>query len=458
MRRLAGLLLVGVLSAVAGCAPKTVAVPVVTTPRFPEFIQPTVPSALAGNVAAPIHARSWAFLQAGDLKNAEREVAIALRLSPSFFPSEAAAGYVDLARKDGKAALSHFDRALERDSGYVPALVGRGQALLALERDADAVAAFEAALVRDPSLIDVQRRVDVLKFRVLERSLAAARDAARGGRSDEAILAYRAAIASSPDSAFLYRELGTIERQRGDLEAALEHFRKALDLDPADAASLTQVGDVLEAQGDMPGALAAYEQALALEPDAGVEAKRDRLRARVELARLPEEYRAIGPSPQLTRGALAALIGVRLRPLLDDGQQDVGVVTDVRAHWAEPWILPVVRTGVMEAFSNHTFQPAALVRRVDLAQAVSRLLARIAARGQARAREWQNARMRFTDMAPGHIAYPAASMAVAAGVMSPAPDGGFQPSRVVTGEEAVAAIERLQALANIPASQTIGRP
>src|SRR5687767_4100331 len=111
MRRFAGLVLIGALAAAAACAPKTVAVPVVTTPRFPEFIQPIVPAELAGNIAASVHARSWAFLQAGDLKNAEREAAVALRLSPSFFPSEAVAGYVDLAQQDAKAALSHFDRA-----------------------------------------------------------------------------------------------------------------------------------------------------------------------------------------------------------------------------------------------------------------------------------------------------------------------------------------------------------
>jgi hypothetical protein len=203
------------------------------------------------------------------------------------------------------------------------------------------------------------------------------------------------------------------------------------------------------------GALAAYEQALAIEPSSTIELKRDQLSARVEFARLPQEYRDIEPSPQVTRGALAALIGVRLAPLLEGPQRDVGVITDVRAHWAERWILPVVRTGVMEAFANHTFQPGAVVRRVDLAQAVSRLLGRMS---PARASQWQNARAAFPDMASGHIAYPAASAAVAAGVIPAGADGSFEPSRVVTGAEAIAAIERLQSLADIPAARTIARP
>lgn len=457
MRRLASVLLFGALAMVSACAPRTIALPVVATPRFPDFIQPTAPPELAGNAAASLNLRSWTFLQAGDLKNAERETAAALQLSPDFYPSEATAGYVGLAQKDARAALPHFDRALDRDHEYVPALVGRGQALLALERDVDAIAAFEAALGRDPSLTDVQRRVEVVKFRGLERNLASARAAARDGRIDEAIGAYRAALVSSPESAFLYRELGAVERQRGELATALEHLRKALDLDPADAGTLTQVGDVLEAQGDAAGALTAYEQALAIEPSASLTARRDLIRARVELAALPAEYRAIGSSPQTTRGALAALIGIRLGPLLQERQRDIGVVTDVMANWAEPWIFPVVRTGVMEPFANHTFQPGAVVRRVDLAEAVNRLLTRIASVAPARARAWQNPVVRFPDMAAGNIAYPAAAAAVAAGVITPAADGSFQPSRIVTGSEAIAAIERLQSLANIPVLQPIER-
>jgi tetratricopeptide (TPR) repeat protein len=458
MRRLTRLILVGALVAVSACAPKTLPVPVVTTPRFPEFIQPGVPSTLAGSAAEPNHQRAWAFLQSGDSRNAEREVAAALRLSPEFFPSQALAGYIELARKDANSALPHFDRALSGDRTYVPALIGKGQALLALNREAEAVEVFEAALASDPSLTDVQRRIEVLKFRGLERDLAGAREAARSGRADEAIAAYRAAIERSPESAFLYRELGEIERQRGENDAALEHFRKALDLDRGNRETLGKVGDLLESRGDFEGALAAYEESLGIEPDIAVEAKRDALRARMAFDRMPEEYRAIGDLPRLTRADFAALIGVRLAPLLDARATDVGVITDVRAHWAEPWILAVARSGVMEAFANHTFQPRTPVRRVDFAQAIGRLLARAAILAPARAREWQDARVRFPDMSSGHVAYPAASLAVAAGVIRPGADGSFQPSRIVTGDEAIAAIERVQALANMTAGQKIERP
>jgi type IV secretory pathway VirB2 component (pilin) len=111
----------------------------------------------------------------------------------------------------------------------------------------------------------------------------------------------------------------------------------------------------------------------------------------------------------------------------------------------------VARAGIMEPFANHTFQPRSVVRRTDLAQAVARLLARVAAQHAAQSKAWESARLKFTDLSPGHLAYPAASIAVAAGIMSTVPENSFQPARPVTGVEASEAISRLEALAGLPA-------
>src|SRR5207245_9608581 len=108
-------------------------------------------------------------------------------------PAEAPLGYVALARKDARAALPHFDRAVEQQHDYVPALIGRGETLLALNRQPDALDAFEAAVAADPSLTDLKRRVEVLRFRELEQDLAGAREAVRSARMDEAVRAYNSA-------------------------------------------------------------------------------------------------------------------------------------------------------------------------------------------------------------------------------------------------------------------------
>ena len=55
--------------------------------------------------------------------------------------------------------------------------------------------------------------------------------------------------------------------------------------------------------------------------------------------------------------------------------------------------------------------------------------------------------MRFPDLSAGHLAYPAVSMAVAAGVMKTGADNAFQPTLVVSGAEAAEAVSRVEALA-----------
>ncbi|MGE0449429.1 MAG: S-layer homology domain-containing protein [Vicinamibacterales bacterium] len=454
--RLAGAVVA--LGLATACAPRTASVPIVTSPLHPEYVEPRIPLDLGATGVEMNHERAWQFLQAGDLRNAEREINAALRRDPDFYPTLTMSGYAALAKRETDEALDRFERVLALESNYVPAVAGKGLALQAANRNSEALDAYRQAVRLDPSLTDIARRIDVLTLRSLQVDLANAREAAKTGNMTEARRAYLSAIDASPESAFLYREVASIERQQGDLAGALDHLRRAHSLDPSDPLTLGALGDALEAQGDTEGAVRAYSEALAIEPDSGVEAKRDALLDRLELARLPAEYRAIASTAEITRAELAALIGVRLAGLIASAPaRDVGVMTDVRDNWAERWIVPVARAGVMEPYANHTFQPAAIVRRVDFAQAVSRLLGLVAIADPGRAAGWQNVRRNFSDLTSGHLAFPAASVAVASGVMEMGPDGSFEPTRPVSGGQAVAAVERIEALAGPARAQASDR-
>jgi predicted negative regulator of RcsB-dependent stress response len=448
--RIWSVVLAAAFVAASACGPKREPSIAPGPPRYPAFTQPAVPGELAQSDALSPYNLGWRLFQSGDVRNAARAYATALQKAPGFYPAHAANGDLELAREQPEAALGHFDAALGARADYVPALIGRGEALAALNREPDAAAAFEAALAADPSLTDLRTRIDVLRVRGMERQVAGARDAARANRYDEAVRLYEQAIASSPDSAFLYRELAGVERRAGNADQALESLRRATTLDGADAASFAQIGEILESRDDLEGAAAAYGSALAVEETPAVETRRSAVLERLALSRLPEEYRNIPASAEVTRGELAALIGIRLGPVLQGAAPvDAVVMTDVRSTWAEPWIMSVTRAGVMRPFDNHTFQPRSVVLRVDLAQVVERLLGRIAALAPGDARAWQNARGQFADMDAANLAYPAASAAIAAGVMT-ATDGVFQPTRPVSGAEAVAAVRRLEQLARLP--------
>ncbi len=321
----------------------------------------------------------------------------------------------------------------------------------------EALASFEAALRASPELADVRRRVEVLKFRAVQDRLDEARRAVAAGQLDLARAAYQQAIAASPESSLLYRELAAVEQKQGRLDLALVDARRAVDADRSDLRAWTLLGEVLEASGDLGGAIDAFTSAAAVEPSEALDRRIAALRSRAELARMPAEYRAIAGAAHISRGDLAALLGARLGEVLGQATGPDGVViTDVRNHWAARWIRDVVRAGVMEIYANHTFEPAASVSRGDLAQAVGRVLDLIARANPGAARPWQDARMPMADLAPEHLNYPAASAAVASGVMPLLAGDTFRLARPVAGAEAVSTVDRLAQLSSVgrPAART----
>jgi tetratricopeptide (TPR) repeat protein len=440
---------VGGLLLLGGCAARTAVPPPVTAPRYPDFVFPALE---AGEEPALVarHQNAWQWLQAGQLGEAEREFGAVLKRRPQLAPAESGLGYVALARREADEALARFDEALQLAPGYAPALVGRGQALLALGRNAEALESLEAAAAADPSL-DLAASIEVLRFRGAQDFVTTARQAAADGRLDEARAAYERAIAGSPESAFLYRELGVVEQRAGNREASLQHLRRAAELDPADARAHALIGDALAAEGRHEEALGAYEAAQNLDAAPELAAKIADVRERAELARLPPEFHAIATSPEVSRADVAAMLALRMREWFGSLEKRQGVLlTDVRGHWATPSILTAVRAGVMEPLPNHTFQPAQRVRRADFAQVASRVLELIAERRPGSAGGWLSARLAITDVPPSHPSHPAISRVVAAGVL--ALDGtAFHPARALTGAQLEAAVVRLNTLAGSPA-------
>jgi hypothetical protein len=151
-------------------------------------------------------------------------------------------------------------------------------------------------------------------------------------------------------------------------------------------------------------------------------------------------------APTVTRAGIAALVGVRLEALLAQAKPRQAIITDIRGHWAQSWITPVVRAGVMDTLANYEFEPSRLVRRGELATTVSRLLSLVAVLRPEQAKRWQGVRIAVNDVASTHLSYPAVSAAVAAGVM-PLSGGNFDLLRGVSGAEALEIIGRLEALA-----------
>jgi tetratricopeptide (TPR) repeat protein len=392
------------------------------------------------------HQQSWNLLQGGDSRAAARAFADLVKKAPAFYPAVTGQAYAELANRDYDSAASLFAAALVQHPQYVPALAGRVDALLADDKPLEAIQALEALLAVDPSRAEARTRLEGLRLASIERLVADAQTAAKRGDLAAAREGWTKALLASPESGFMLRELAAVERQAGDLEAAIGHARKAAAIE-ADAPSHALIGEIELARGNSKEALTAYRRAAELDPSGPYAEAVKKIERNVAFAAMPEAFRAIGPSPQITRGDLAALLGVKLERWLAGAEPpSTALITDVREHWAQRWIMDVARAGLMEVFPNHTFQPGQVVRRGDLAEVVSRTLDRAAARQPALAERWRGTPPAFADLPTTHVFYPAAARAVSAGVMSPDPGPAFVPSRVVAGPEAMATIDRLASL------------
>ena len=445
LRTTAGALLAAALL-VGGCAAR---VPVVTTPAYPDFVFPAAPPSYAESTAADEQRDAWAFLQAGDLAQAETRFGALLAGDAAFFPAAAGLGWVDLARGGYGDAVEHFDAALGAAAQYVPALVGRGDALLGAGDVSGALASFEGALVAAPTPARIERLVGELRLRVMTERYDDALEAVAEGRLSDAEAAYADMIAASPESAFLYLELARLKQRQAETGEALVWTRRARQLDPNEPGAVLLEASLLEALGELTAAEDAYERAEALDPTDASAAGLARVRRELQLAGLPEQYRGITGAESATRGDLAALLGVRLAEFLDDAAfgAPTPILTDTRDHWASPWIVEAARAGVMGIGAGNRFEPERIVRRGDLADVVAAALVLIADFEPEAARRWQTARVEFSDMSPGHLNYESATRAVAAGVLRIEGDGRFDPIRPVSGAEAIDAVERLAQLA-----------
>jgi tetratricopeptide (TPR) repeat protein len=434
--------------AITACSTHRAAPTIVAAPKYPAYTKPEIPAGLA--ISPGLRQRyddGWLRFQSGDLRGAARDFTDILKQSPDFYPAEAALGEAALADRQFKDALDYFTSAVSKNERYLPALDGRVAAALGVGDDPTTASALEQLLKADPSREEARSRLDLIRLRVTQGQLTAASRARAAGRLDEAQAILERALQASPSSPVMLRELAAVETARGALEPAEQHARQAAEVDGSDAETLALLGSVLETRGKTSEAADAYGRAVTIDPRPAWREKRDALKARAAFEALPAEYRGIPEAQTVTRAQVAAMIGIELEALVRRAPHKPAVVlTDVRTHWAAPWILPVTQAGIMYGLPNHTFQPDAVVRRSDLAQIASQLINLIAPSRPDEAARWRAERPRLDDVPAGHVSYRAIALVVAAGVAKPDETNRFWPARAASGADLVTAVARIKQL------------
>jgi len=207
-----------------------------------------------------------------------------------------------LASDDAAAALAAYDRALEKEPGFPPALLGRSRAL---EKQGDLEAATEAA----DRAVETDREAESYQVRGMLR--------ARNGESSGAIEDFTCGLRADPRRVELYIWRAEAKLDRKDVRGAIQDYTAWLERcagpEPQEAQWVGWLGHVLVNRGyarleaeDFAGAEADSSLLLELTPD-DVNALLNRAEARAKLGRKDEAGKDCEAALQLDPGNSEAL-------------------------------------------------------------------------------------------------------------------------------------------------------
>jgi tetratricopeptide (TPR) repeat protein len=420
------------LAALVACA-KPVA------PRLPEGLDFVYSTPAPGELAAPdvsVLQTAWREVLAGDTKSAIKRYEKLLRRYPGSVATRTGLAYARLRAGEGGPAQAAFLAVLEKRPEHVPALVGMGSVAIRNGDMDGAVALYKRAAAVAPDDSVVRKRLASLKLQLTDRRMSEAHVALERKDTEAAATAYGRAIEVAPELTGVRLALADLLAGRGERPAAIELLEADLS---GERQVLLQLGRLLEEEKEYQRALDVYTRVLAHGPgDEDARAGQRRAREGVEALALPFEYQSIPEATRVSRADLAALIAVRVPALRRAGAGEPRVAVDISTSWARDQIARVLALGLMDVYPNHTFQPGAIVRRVDLARAAARTLDLL---------RWPaGGAPTPADMSRAHLDFDVVERVLAAGLMGLSAEGAFEPWRPVSGRETIDLVDAVARL------------
>ncbi|MGD8329215.1 MAG: tetratricopeptide repeat protein [Acidobacteriota bacterium] len=383
---------------------------------------------------------AWNSLRSGDAAGARQTLAAVTDDSPG---RDTAEGMLLLGTGSVAQARTRFQQALAQAPTYATALYGLGFAAEAEGNRTAGLDWYQQAVDADPTLSVATVRLQVLRLEQAQALIAAGEQAEATGDTAAAVSSYDEARQLAPNVLEPYLRTAAIDSAAGRNDQAVSILRQARDRIGDLPVVLEPLGNALQATGAYAEAYDVFQALQAVEPDDPDAA------ALVAAARelyfttsLPEEYRELDSKAQITRADLAALIAIRLEDLADLVEEPLSgvIIVDVADSWARDYIYEVVSWGIMQLFQNHSFGPDLVIKRQYFAEVAYRIVDLLGATEGA-------PRARLSDVATEHYFYDQIRVVVGLGILETGPRDTFGLLEPVSGEEAVAAVQRLVRLA-----------
>jgi tetratricopeptide (TPR) repeat protein len=388
---------------------------------------------------------AWDYLKQGRLDRAERAF---VRLGPTSPLYSTGLGYVYLLQDYLPEAEEFFSSALEENPASLLAQLGLVQLYQKTEEEDKEFNALREVLKLDPLNSWAKEEYANLKTRKTEQATATAREAAARGDITTAEESFLQALHYSPESVEIHLALAGLYLKEEKVSNALVHLKAAADGDPDNVETLRMYAAALAEEGQYDRSLDIYQRVLEL--DSGNQEAREQvevLKNKLGIVELPSRYNEIPLAAALTREDMAALIAVRLRDVLTETPAQPPIIVDISASWASKFILKMTSLGLIEVYSNHTFQPKRTVSRAELAETLFRVIKYLEGKGHRFIHQIPPRRIQVQDVTPDHYYFQPISQILSYQIMELYPDRTFRPDQPVSGAEAGKTVDILLALA-----------
>jgi len=191
---------------------------------------------------------------------------LALAIDPDYLPARVRAGRACLSSLDLPGARAQFLAVLAAAPGSPAALAGLGQTELQERQFGKAIQNLRAALQADPDADRLYYPL-AMAYRESGQIKEARASLARSGDTEPAlpdpILAEMARLTRSPQ---MYLEQGYAAARAGRIQEAVAAFRTAVDLDPNSISARLSLGQGLILSGDLDHAMTEFERVLEQDP------------------------------------------------------------------------------------------------------------------------------------------------------------------------------------------------
>jgi len=198
--------------------------------------------------------RGRVLLAKRDLPGARKSFERALQIDPLFFPAVASLAGLDLADKKPQDAKARFDAVLAKNPKNAQALLAQAELAARTGAANDEISKLIGnAVAANPT--DAEPRLLLIDFHLRNKDVKQATSVAQD------------AVASMPDSPELLDALGRTQLAAGEFNQAIASFNKLVGMQPLSPQPYLRLADVYMANKDKVAAAASLRKALDIKPD-----------------------------------------------------------------------------------------------------------------------------------------------------------------------------------------------